>query len=141
MRFEKRQEQRAQRRLFALRMAIYFGISTLLVGGSLAIGMLGYEHFEGLPWRDAFLNSAMLLGGMGPVDRPETNAGKVFAGCYALYAGLVFLVAIGVALAPAVHRVLHSFHVNQDEQRERIARPRTAEPLKRSGASTDAKPS
>ena len=77
---------------------------------SLALGMAGYEYFEDLPWRDAFLNAAMLMGGMGPVDPPRTDGGKVFAGLYALYAGLVFLVASGLVFAPIVHRVLHRFH-------------------------------
>lgn len=81
---------------------------------SLAIGMAGYEYFEQLPWRDAFLNAAMLMGGMGPVDLPQTDGGKVFAGLYALYAGLVFLVASGLVFAPVVHRVLHRFHWEQD---------------------------
>ncbi len=70
----------------------------------------GYSYFEGLAWRDAFLNSTMLLGGMGPVDAPKTGGGKLFAGLYALYAGLVFLVAVGVVLAPVLHRLLHKFH-------------------------------
>jgi hypothetical protein len=82
-----------------------------LVVGSLLIGMWGYYHYERLPLRDAFLNAAMLLGGMGPVDAPESNGGKVFAGLYALYAGLVFLVSVALVLAPVVHRVLHRFHL------------------------------
>ena len=81
---------------------------------SLAVGMAGYEYFEDLPWRDAFMNAAMLMGGMGPVDAPRTNGGKVFAGLYALYAGLVFLVAAGLVFAPLMHRVLHRFHWERD---------------------------
>ncbi len=81
--------------------------------GSLALGMLGYGYFEHLPWRDGFLNSAMLLGGMGPVDAPHTDGGKVFAGLYAMYAGLVFIIAVSVALAPIVHRLMHKFHWGQ----------------------------
>lgn len=81
---------------------------------SLALGMAGYEYFEDLPWRDAFLNAAMLMGGMGPVDAPRTDGGKVFAGLYALYAGLVFLVAAGLVFAPIAHRVLHRFHWERD---------------------------
>jgi hypothetical protein len=81
---------------------------------SLAIGMAGYEYFEQLAWRDAFLNAAMLMGGMGPVDLPRTDAGKLFAGLYALYAGLVFLVASGLVFAPVVHRLLHRFHWEPD---------------------------
>jgi hypothetical protein len=82
---------------------------------SIVIGMAGYEHFEQLSWRSAFLNSAMLLGGMGPVDAPQTDGGKLFAGLYALYAGLVFLVVAGLILAPLVHRIMHKFHWTRDQ--------------------------
>ncbi len=98
---------------FARRLGAHFAIATGLVLASLGIGMAGYMYFEHLGWRDAFLNSAMLLGGMGPVDAPKTAAGKLFAGLYALYAGLVFLIAAGVLFAPIVHRLLHKFHLNE----------------------------
>jgi hypothetical protein len=75
--------------------------------------MWGYSRYEGLAWRDSFLNAAMLLGGMGPVNDPRTDAGKVFAGLYALYAGLVFIVTAGLLLGPVVHRVLHRFHFGE----------------------------
>ena len=88
--------------------------------GSLGLGMVGYAHFESLPWRSSFLNSAMLLGGMGPVDSPRTDGGKVFAGLYALYAGLLFIVVSGIVLAPVVHRVLHKFHSDADSQDDAV---------------------
>jgi hypothetical protein len=81
-----------------------------VVAFSLGIGMWGYARYEGLEWRDSFLNAAMLLGGMGPVNPPTTDAGKVFAGLYALYAGLVFIVTAGLLFTPVVHRLLHRFH-------------------------------
>jgi len=87
-------------------------LAVLLV--SLMLGMAGYEYFEQLPWRDAFLNAAMLLGGMGPVDPLRTDAGKLFAGLYALYAGLVFLFTVGLVLTPVLHRVMHKLHWEQD---------------------------
>lgn len=89
-----------------------FAISLLLI--SLMIGIIGYIYFEQLDWYSAFLNAAMLLGGMGPVDAPHSNAGKLFAGFYALYAGLIFLVIVGLFLAPVAHRVMHQFHWTQD---------------------------
>ena len=119
IRFERRHERRAEWTTFFVRVALFFGLATVLVGGSLAVGMWGYAHYEGLGWRDAFLNSAMLLGGMGPVEQPQTPGGKVFAGVFALYAGLVFLVAAGLVLAPVMHRVLHAFHVQEDGTRSR----------------------
>jgi hypothetical protein len=86
------------------------GIAT----GSLFLGMLGYHLLVKLPWVDAFLNASMLLGGMGPIDAPQTSAGKLFAGIYALYAGLVFLIVVGIILAPIVHRIMHRFHWKAD---------------------------
>jgi hypothetical protein len=79
---------------------------------ALAVGMAIYHWVEHLSWADAFLNSAMLLGGMGPVDRLQTTAGKWLAGLYALFAGVVFLVLSGVMLAPVLHHVLQRFHVD-----------------------------
>jgi len=107
-------ESRGQKPLpwghFVRRVIIHFIGSLTLVIGSLFLGMAGYQYYEALPWRDAFLNAAMLLGGMGPVDAPRTEGGKLFAGFYALYVGLVFLVAAGLILAPAFHRMLHLLH-------------------------------
>jgi hypothetical protein len=82
-----------------------------LVLATLATGMAIYHWVERLAWPDAFLNAAMLLGGMGPVDRLHTTAGKWMAGGYALFAGLVFIVLAGVMLGPVIHAVLHRFHL------------------------------
>ena len=95
---------------FLRRLLLHILASAALVLLSLGIGMEGYWYFEGLAWRDAFLNAAMLLGGMGPVDAPKSAAGKLFAGCYALYAGLVFLITAALVFTPILHRVLHRFH-------------------------------
>ncbi len=101
-------------RHFFKRVLLHAGAAVGLLLLSLCMGMAGYEYFEHLAWRDAFLNAAMLMGGMGPVDAPKTDGGKVFAGLYALYAGLVFLVAAGLFFAPVVHRLMHKFHWQQD---------------------------
>lgn len=108
--YEHRTQPPLSRLAFAARLLRHAAVAGGMVSVSLGIGMLGYMHYEQLAWRDAFLNSAMLLGGMGPVDAPKTDGGKVFAGLYALYAGLVFLIVAGVLLAPVVHRVVHRLH-------------------------------
>lgn len=95
---------------FARRLLLHLLAALVLLLVSLGVGMLGYAYFEHLPALDAFLNSAMLLGGMGPVNVPVSPGGKLFAGLYALYAGLVFIVSAGLILIPVVHRVLHLFH-------------------------------
>jgi hypothetical protein len=86
-----------------------------LLGGSLAIGMVGYRSLEHLSWTSAFLNAAMLLGGMGPVDPPQTEAGKLFAGIYALYAGLIFVVTTAILFTPILHRMMHRLHWDDDK--------------------------
>jgi len=99
---------------FGLRMLAHGGGVAALVAGSLAIGMAGYVAFEHLTWLDAFLNAAMLLGGMGPVHNPATSGGKLFGGFYALYCGLVVIVATGALLVPVLHRAMHLFHWRRD---------------------------
>ncbi len=108
--FEHRGEPVIPPGRFVARLA-HSGIIALgLIAVSLAIGIAGYRAFEGLGWIDAFLNASMLLGGMGPVNSPVTPGGKIFAGVYALYCGLVVVLATGVILAPVAHRILHRFH-------------------------------
>lgn len=108
--YESRRHRPIPPRHFVRRVLLHVAAAGALVLASVGLGMAGYAHFEGLAWRDAFLNTAMLLGGMGPVNMPQTPGGKMFAGVFALYAGLVFLVVVALVLAPIVHRVLHTFH-------------------------------
>ena len=83
-----------------------------LVVATLFLGMAIYHWVEHLSWSDAFLNSSMLLGGMGPVDQLHTTLGKWLAGFYALFAGLVVIVVAGAMLAPVFHHVLTRHHHN-----------------------------
>lgn len=108
--YEHHREPLIPRRLFLGRMAKHALGAVALVFGTLWVGMAGYHWLEGLSWLDAYMNAAMILGGMGPVAELHTTAGKVFAGSYALFAGIVFLVGVGVVLAPVVHRAMHRFH-------------------------------
>lgn len=90
----------------------------LLIGGSLIVGLLGYRYIEGMAWIDAYLNATMLLGGMGPVPPDlHTEAGKLFAGAYALYSGMVVLAAASILIAPVFHRIMHRFHLPEEEKR------------------------
>ena len=108
--YENKKQRPIAHRRFVRRLLGHLLVALGLLIVSLAIGVWGYEYYEDLSWRDAFLNAAMLLGGMGPVDPPHTNAGKLFAGIYALYAGLVFILTAALVFTPIVHRLLHKFH-------------------------------
>lgn len=108
--YESKADVPLTRAVFLKRMLLHVLLAIVLLALSLGMGMIGYRCLERLSWLDAFLNSAMLLGGMGPVDEPVTPGGKLFAGLYALYAGLVFIVSAALMLTPVAHRVLHKFH-------------------------------
>ena len=110
--FETRYHKVASRHVFATRMLRAVGLWLAITGFGLVVGIAGYAYFEGLGLTDAFVNAAMILSGMGPVLTVfKTESGKVFAGCYAIFSGLIIVIATGFVLAPIFHRVLHRFHV------------------------------
>jgi len=118
MKFETRRQQLASPGVFRRRLVRSFAVGSLMVAVSLAVGMVGYGVTESLTPLDAFLNASMILSGMGPLHNPKTDAGKLFAGIYALYSGFAVLVIAGVTFAPAIHRVLHRFHLADDKDEE-----------------------
>jgi hypothetical protein len=114
--FEHRSKPLLPRPAFYRRLARNAGIALLVIAVSLGIGMLGYHVFERMSWLDAFVNAAMILSGMGPVVPLQTDGGKIFAGCYALFSGLAFLTSLGIIFAPVFHRSLHKFHLEESKR-------------------------
>lgn len=114
--FEHHSEPLLSRRKFLIRLTGHILSGVLLIALSLGAGMLGYHLFEHLSWVDALLNASMILGGMGPVNALTTTGGKIFASLYALFSGIIFLVAAGLMVAPVVHRLLHSMHLDEGEK-------------------------
>lgn len=114
-RFEHKGAPLASPTVFATRLANNVLIATGIIVIALALGMAGYRLTEGMSWLDAFLNAAMLLGGMGPVDTLHTDGGKLFAGLYALFCGLLVIITSGVVLAPILHRILHAAHAEAED--------------------------
>ena len=111
--YERRTEKLLPLRAFQKRVFRH----GLLAGGAifcaLAIGVWGYHYLARLDWVDAFLNASMILAGMGPVNSLPTTASKIFAACYALFSGLVFIGAASVLMAPFLHRLMHRFHIEK----------------------------
>ena len=114
-RYEHRGEPPIHRQEFIQRLLRNGGLAVAIISVSLAIGMSGYHWIAGFTWVDAFLNASMILGGMGEVGDLKTSGAKIFAACYALYAGMIFLVVGAVLLTPVLHRVLHRFHWEADQ--------------------------
>ena len=103
------------RNIFYKRLARHaaFGVTVIMV--ALGLGMIGYHTLEKMSWVDSFVNAAMILSGMGPLGSLNTDAGKIFAGCYALFSGLTLVAILGIIFAPVVHRFLHKFHLEDKE--------------------------
>ncbi|MGQ0430678.1 MAG: hypothetical protein ACT4UQ_12165 [Gammaproteobacteria bacterium] len=116
--YESRHQPLLHRGGFLRRVLGHAAAVAALLLVSLTIGIAGQICFERLSWTDAFLETCMLLGGMGPVHAPRTEAGKLFAGVFALYAGLVFIVTAALLLGPIVHRLLHRFHLERTRRDE-----------------------
>jgi hypothetical protein len=114
--FETKSTPLSPRPSYYARLARSAAIGLVVIAIALGAGMLGYHHFEGMPWIDAFANAAMILSGMGPLTTLTTAKGKLFAGFYALFSGLVFVVAMGIVFAPVVHRFMHRFHLEMDKK-------------------------
>lgn len=114
-RLETRFHPLAPPEVFLRRVILSIVLGLALIAASLAVGMAGYHGFEGLSWLDAFVNASMILSGMGPLLFPQTVGGKLFAGFYALYSGLAVILIAGVIFGPIVHRFLHRFHVEPEE--------------------------
>jgi hypothetical protein len=109
--YEHKSKPLISRPEFLHRLVVHSGFAGGLILFSLLIGVVCYHALADLPWIDALLNASMILGGEGPVDRLESTSAKVFASFYALYAGLVLLVSVGILFAPILHRILHKLHL------------------------------
>jgi hypothetical protein len=109
--FEKRTEALLPSSKFLLRVVKFTLIAIGIIIVSLFIGIFGYMQTEHLSFIDAFLNAAMLMGGMGPVNTLHAESAKLFAGIYAMYCGFIVLVSVGIFFTPIFHRILHRFHL------------------------------
>ena len=114
--FEHHKQPLASRAEFTMRIVRFSALAAGILLFSLGIGVCGYHFLEGLSWLDSLVNASMLLGGMGPLNPLKTIAGKWFASFYALYSGMIILVAAGVMGAPILHRILHHFHLEMEEE-------------------------
>lgn len=116
--FEKKNEPLLSLQEFRSRVLWFLLLATAITILWVAIGAIGFYLTSGLDWLDAFYNAAMIASEMGPVFTLTTPLAKIFAAVYALISGLVFIVVLGIALAPLVHRLFHFFHLEQNTNEE-----------------------
>lgn len=116
--FERKYEKLAPVSVFVRRMAKSVAMAGILVAAALFLGISGYHWIAGFGWVDSLLEASMILGGMGPVNQLTTTGAKIFASGYALFSGLMFIAVMGIVLAPVTHRLLHKFHIDEEDEKE-----------------------
>jgi hypothetical protein len=114
-RFERKHEPLLPRREFVVRVLRSVITALILIALSLALGAVGYHSLAHLGWLDAIHAAAMILTGMGTAGELEGDAAKVFETCYALFSSLVFLTVAALILGPLAHRLIHRFHLAEDD--------------------------
>jgi hypothetical protein len=117
LRFERRHDQLAPVPVFVKRLMASLAIALALIAFAMAIGIAGYHTLGKLGWVDSLLEASMILGGMGPVSTLTGDGVKIFASLYALFSGLIFIAVMGVVFSPIVHRFLHKFHVDEEDEK------------------------
>jgi hypothetical protein len=113
--FERRGDDLAPLSIFIRRMLGSTGLALGLIVISLSVGIACYHFLAGLNFIDSLLEASMILGGMGPVNELHSDGAKIFASIYALYSGLLVLALMGIVLSPIVHRIMHKFHVDEED--------------------------
>ncbi len=113
--FERKHEKLAPFLVFIRRLVVSVVIAGLLIAVALLIGIIGYHYIAQLDWVDSILEASMILGGMGPINPLVTTEAKLFASGYALFSGLVFVAVMGIVIAPITHRMLHQFHIDDQD--------------------------
>lgn len=114
--YENKHTPLSSRHTFVKRVFRNFILANIILAFSLFLGMAGYHWLGHLGWVDSLLNASMILTGMGPVNAMESDAAKIFASAYAIFSGVAFLTTVGVLLAPAIHRLMHKFHLQDDDK-------------------------
>lgn len=113
--YEHRKQPLASKATYYQRVLknVLFAVLIMLV--CLSIGITGYHYWGQASWIDATHNASMILSGMGPVVEMHTVGGKLFSSVYALFSGVVFITNVGIILSPALHRLYHRLHL-EDQQ-------------------------
>lgn len=117
--YEKLSDRLASTEQFLWRVVRHTLYVALLLIVSLAVGALGFFAFEGHDPAAAVIQAAHILSGFGLIQMPETIGGHLFATAFGLYASFFFLAAFSIIFAPIVHRLLHKFHLDEDDASKR----------------------
>ena len=114
-RFEGQHEKLISNRQFVARMVRFAILGLTIEIAVIVIGALGFHYIGGLKWLDGALNATMVITGNGPAFTPHSEGAKLFQILFSLIGVICFILILSVMLVPALHRVLHHFHVAPDD--------------------------
>lgn len=97
---------------FILRLVRFYFIATALLVLSLIPGVIGFIWIGELDSQKAFINSISMLGTLSPPYVLQAQNGQIFTAIYGLFSQTVFLLSLGLLVAPVIHRVFHKFHIH-----------------------------
>lgn len=112
--YEHRKQPLAPKAIYYQRVVRNLAAASGVLLVCLLIGVAGYHYWGGASWIDALHNASMILSGMGPVVEITSTSGKLFSSAYALFSGVIFISNVGFILAPAVHRLFHKLHIDEE---------------------------
>ena len=115
--FEHYKQPLISRRKFTLRMLRSGGISLLVIGMAIFVGMWGFHYLENMAWLDSLLNSVMVMTGISAVPVTFTGVGKVFTAAYAIFSNLAFFAVIVILVAPILHRLMHYLNLDIESKK------------------------
>jgi hypothetical protein len=115
-RFEKRHERLLPVGGFVTRMVAFAGLGLILEAAVVLMGAIGFHYSEQLNWLDSLLNATMVVTGNGPTFQPESVGGTLFQIGFSLCGVLSFLLVLSVIVTPVLHRLLHYFNVDVNEE-------------------------
>jgi hypothetical protein len=99
------------------RRNLQFAVVLILV--SLLGGMAGFHFTGGFGMVESFTQAALLLAGEGPAGAYPTDSVRIFAGLYALYSGLAYIVLTALLLAPVFGHLLSLHNVDVGDTKTR----------------------
>jgi hypothetical protein len=113
--YESKDQPLLPARHFTRRLLLHVLYAFLVMLATLMVGVLAHLWLEPVMWHDAVLNTALIVGGIGPYIVPESVGGKLFFAVYGMLIGLVFVGTLGLILAPLAHRLIHKFHLEGEQ--------------------------
>lgn len=116
--YEHHTEPLIRTQKFVKRVFLHHVVGVMVFALILATGVAVLKFRHGFRFEDAVMEASMLSTGMGPAKTDETDRTelKYFVSFYAILCKFGLAAAIGIPLAPILHRLLHITFYRRDDE-------------------------